>query len=412
MPEMLLRLWNYLRGYVMIQVSGFSVERFLSMAAYRGVYLWNICHGGSGLNCCVGRRDLEKLAPFAEKTGCTVTIAEQRGVPFLFERYQKRKILGAGVLVFVAMLYVLSSFVWTMEVTGNDRLKTADILAACDAEGLAPGVWKRTVDTREVGEHLLLRFSDISWVAVTIQGTHAKINVVETILKPEIVDRVTPTDLVAGKAGVIVSMAASAGTPMAKAGDVVEAGQLLVSSEVRLMVMEEEVGREYVHAAGEVTARVWYHLEDSLPLNYTEKNYTGEQKTHKSLILGDTVVDFLRPDVDASAWDWEILTETPLKIGDYHFPVALRSELARAYVLEEKSRTEEEARQILSAQLKTELEAELPDAAVLEDEEITFVREGDRLIAQATYTVLERIEQEKTPIIGSDEVSDGENPTD
>ena len=39
---MFLALWYYLHGYVMITVSGFSVERFVNMATFRGIYLWNI----------------------------------------------------------------------------------------------------------------------------------------------------------------------------------------------------------------------------------------------------------------------------------------------------------------------------------------------------------------------------------
>lgn len=36
---MFLALWNYIRGYVIIYVTGFSVERFINMAVTK-VYLY------------------------------------------------------------------------------------------------------------------------------------------------------------------------------------------------------------------------------------------------------------------------------------------------------------------------------------------------------------------------------------
>ena len=39
---MFLSVWNYLRGYVTIELSGFSVERFMNLASHKGIYLWDI----------------------------------------------------------------------------------------------------------------------------------------------------------------------------------------------------------------------------------------------------------------------------------------------------------------------------------------------------------------------------------
>ena len=39
---MFLALWNYLRGYVIIYVTGFSVERFINLAVNRGIFIWDI----------------------------------------------------------------------------------------------------------------------------------------------------------------------------------------------------------------------------------------------------------------------------------------------------------------------------------------------------------------------------------
>ena len=91
---------------------------------------------------------------------------------------------------------------------------------------------KHGVDLYEVGEKLMMEYKDIAWIAVDMKGTGVVVNIVETIPKTQYVDREKPTDVVANADGVIVSVAASSGTPMVKEGDEVKKGDLLISSEV------------------------------------------------------------------------------------------------------------------------------------------------------------------------------------
>ena len=136
---------------------------------------------------------------------------------------------GGMLLLFAAGLYLLSSFIWTVRVEGNERLETADLLSACEDMGVKPGVWKRGVDTAEITNALLIRFSDISWVSVSIKGTDVTIKLAETIEKAERIDRETPCDIVASADGVIVQITAETG----------EAGRLIEDMSKQLAVLKE-----------------------------------------------------------------------------------------------------------------------------------------------------------------------------
>ena len=72
MRILFLALWYYLRGYVMIKAKGFSAERFMNMAAYRGVYLWDIAQDGAGMTMNAPCGSLPLLQTCAEKTGCKI----------------------------------------------------------------------------------------------------------------------------------------------------------------------------------------------------------------------------------------------------------------------------------------------------------------------------------------------------
>lgn len=89
---------------------------------------------------------LDILEACAEKTGCVIEILGWGGLPVFFRRLHGRQVWTAGLLLFAAGLYLLSSFVWVVEVEGNERLTREEILSACEEMGLRPGAWKRVAN--------------------------------------------------------------------------------------------------------------------------------------------------------------------------------------------------------------------------------------------------------------------------
>lgn len=392
---MFLALWYYLHGYVIISVTGFSVERFVNLAAYKGIYLWDIHPEGTGVTMKVSVEGFRMLKECGRKTGCRFKILERRGFPFTVHHYQKRKILAAGVLFFVAGLYILSSFVWVIKVEGTERISQEQLLQVCEEMGLKPGVWKKEINTKNITEKLIENFEDISWVSVKIQGTNAQINIVETIPKTEIVDRQTPMDIIASKEGVIFNMAVSAGAPQVKINDVVEKGDLLVSSEVSVKDGEQEIGKEYVHAEAVIKAKLWYDITEEIELNYTQKQYTGEFKDDKSLIIKDNMIDVIKPNIKYENYDVEELYEKPFSIGDYKFPIALKKQRYKQYQWIEKTRTVEEAKKELDETIQQQAQKLLQSDSELVDIQTTFTESENKLTAKAVVTVIERIDEQR-----------------
>ena len=391
---MFLALWYYLHGYVMITVSGFSVERFVNMATFRGIYLWNIQPKGSSIQMNVSSKGYSLLKECAEKTGCQYHIVRRCGLPALIRKYKKRKILAFGILFFVAALYTLSSFVWTIDIEGNERIAKEDILTACENVGMSAGKLKWNMHTDEVTQKLLETFPDISWVSVSIKGTNALVKIVEAIPQPEMIDKVTPSDLIAKKDSVIQSITTEAGTPIVQSGDVVKKGALLISGEVIIAAGEEaEVGREYIHARGTILGKVWYNLEESVPLQYTEKMYTGEEKKDKSIMIGNTILNVIQPNMEDSTYDKEKTSVNQFAIGDFKLPVAYIQETYKVYEIIQKQRTKEQAKKELENKLKQKAE-EIAEGEI-ENIDIIYKIEENNVIATATITVMEEISEEQ-----------------
>ena len=391
---MFLALWYSLRGYVRIRAKGFSAERFMNMAAFRGVYLWDIAYEGAAVTLKAAGGSLDILEACAQKTGCSMEVLGWGGLPAFLRRFRRRQVWSAGLLLFAAGLYLLSSFIWTVRVEGNERLETAELLSACEDLGVKPGVWKRGVDTAEITNRLLVQFSDISWVSVSIKGTDVTIKLAETIEKAERIDRETPCDIVASADGVIVQITAERGTPKVKPGDVVKKGDVLISSELLIGLEGEEQHTEYTAAEGAVTARIWQRLTEELPLQYEEIQYSGVEKENHSIVFSEKELDIIHPD-GAGQWEKTLLSEQPLALGDFELPLHLKKEIWKEYEILEKTRTLEEAKSILEEILRKKTENYLSTYGKIEDSKITFEEYADSVRGEAEITLLERIDEKR-----------------
>lgn len=387
-------LWYYLRGYVKIRAKGFSAERFMNLAAYRGVYLWDVIQTGASMTMKAAGGSIEILEACAEKTGCTMEILGWGGLPAFLGRFRRKQVWAAGLLFFAAGLYFLSSFIWMVEVEGNERLEKEDILSFCGEMGLRPGGWKRNVDTEEVTKRLLEEFPDLSWVSVGIRGTDATIRLAETIEKVELVDQETPCDIIAAQDGVILQITAERGTPLAAAGDVVQKGDILISSELVIGLEGEEQHTEYTAAAGTVTARIWQRLAEEMPLRYEEVVYTGVEKENHSLIFSEKELDVIHPN-GAGEWEKTVLEETPLALGDFELPVKWKKELWRACERVGKERTPAEAKELLEENLRKKAENLLSPYGTIEHIEIKFEEYADCVRGEAEITMAERIDEKR-----------------
>lgn len=395
----------------MIRVSGFSMERFMNMASYRNVVFWDVQTGGMGMEMKTSQDGLKEMEYCGEKTGCHVEVLGYGGLPAKFRRFRKRQALLYGGICFAGILYLLSSFVWVVEVEGNERLATKEILDACKEMHLYPGVWKQKVDTDAVTKALLANFADISWVSVGIQGTDVTIRLAETIEKKEMVEKEIPCDIVAKQGGVIQKVTAERGTPLVQAGDVVEKGDVLISSEITIGLEGEVQDTVYTTAAGTVTAKIWAELSEELPFTYTEKVFDGREKENHVLLWNDTEIDLIHPD-RKTLWKRETIEEKPLALGDFRLPLSLRKEKLRAYENQEKTRTEEQAKKELEKILQKKAKEYAKEKGIVDNIEIQYEVYTDRVRATGTATISLPIGVEKEKGYDAVNGSDGTDNTD
>ena len=176
---MLKRTVNFLRGSVRLEVAGPFPERFLNLCAQNGVPFWGVeWVDQTCLRLNVTRRGSSRAVELAQRVGCTATHARHAGIPYFLERFRRRYALLAGLALSLAAVCVLSRFVLTIDVQGNQTVPTAKILSELRRQGLRPGVYGPGLDQGLLVQETLIQLPELSWMAVNLHGTRDRKSVV------------------------------------------------------------------------------------------------------------------------------------------------------------------------------------------------------------------------------------------
>ena len=138
---MLIRfIYMYLVGFISISVEGFFVERFINKCLVENIFLWNIKNEKSTfLRARIEARDFKKIKKIARKTNCRVKIESKKGLPFFIFNYRKRKIFVIIFLLIFVTIFVLTKFIWNVDIIGTDKINKNEIEALLRNEGIYSG---------------------------------------------------------------------------------------------------------------------------------------------------------------------------------------------------------------------------------------------------------------------------------
>lgn len=387
---MLLKLIiNYILGYLTINVEGYFIERFINMCRNKHILLWNIKRKNSSFIICkIGIKEFKKIRDIAKKTKCKITITSKKGIPFIFEKYKKRKIFLLMMCIIGGLLFVLSQFVWNIEVkiTG-DTLNEDEIINSLNENGLYIGEKKSSIDVKEIINNVRLKREDISWIGIEIKGTNAIVEVVEAEEKPEVVDENDYCSIVSDKPGKILKVIANNGTAMVKPGDIVKEGSLLIAG----WIEGKYTGTRFVRADGKIDALVWYTETASVKLNEKKIEKTGNTEKKYALNINNFRINLYKKLSNFEKYD-TIYTAKKIKIfSNFYIPVEL-IECNNFEIKEENvNYSEEEAKAEAKRRAEEKLNDKVKEKENIRNVTVNYTVEEDEVKAEVTYEVFENI---------------------
>ena len=381
-------IFNYIIGYIRISIEGYYIERFINICRNEKITIWNLKRDKNvKLELNIGIKDLKRLAKIAKQTKCKMKITRKKGLPFIFNKYKKRKLFFVFLIVIIIILAISSNFIWNIQIIEEDKQNIENLYQDVIDSGLAIGTMKSKINTKDIINKVRLKRDDIAWIGIELKGTNAIVRTVKATAKPDIVNDEDYCNIVSDKQGIITKISAQNGTIAVKVGDTVNVGTTLING----WMEGKYTGIRYVHAKGEIQAKVWHTKSKKIPYNTTERIETGNIENKYQIKINNFEINLSKRLSKFKIYD-TIVEENKFKIfSDFYLPISLIKTTNKEVKEEQKKYEIEEAKNLGIQQLQDELDNEIENKEKIVNKIINTYEKEDGIEVYVTYEVLEDI---------------------
>ena len=383
------KLLNFLRGSVLLAVECTMPERLFNLCAAHDIPFWDVkWHSATAFTLRTTRWGHFRLKSVTRELDVTMSVRREKGAPVVLRRFRRRYVLLGAAAVFLLLFWWGNTFLWDIEVHGNDTVPTEQILRALEKQGVKVGTRALSIDQEDLRNHILLELKDISWLAVNVSGCTAHVQVVERHRPPMLLEDAEKCNVIAAKDGLVMKVEALDGRAEVMQGNTVTKGQLLISG----VVDSEMSGVRLLHGMGKVYARTWYDLSASVPLKMEQNIQTVKNRTRFGVIFGKRRINFAPGGSVLGADCDKITLYKPLTLPfGFRLPVTLAVEKFTTAETAPAQRTVDEARREGEQALLRQLQTLMEEDGTVESTRFAAVEKDGYLTVTLKAECLEQI---------------------
>lgn len=393
-------IWSmirYIKGYLLIRVEGYSPERFLNACSHRGIELWGLRSAGGAYEMYMTLKDFRKIKALSKKTGTKVRVRRRYGLPFFLHRYRRRKLFFAGAFLAVCLVYILTLFIWEIDIRGNLRRTDEALLSFLRSRDVYCGMTAGSVDCDQIADDLRGAYADLVWVSASVHGTRLVIQVKENEhLSAQTggkAQETEGTDLAATQDCTILSIVTRQGTPLVHEGDQVKKGDLLVNGRLDLKNDAGEVtGYRYCKAQADITGEYQISYEDTMEREFEIRSYQYERNNlvrQEELFLraGDRIFSFGRLKNNYQEYDYYV-EESQLTVGEnFSLPLFWGRRTAVPCSVRRENYTDSQLQQLLSRRFEKDCQDIEKKGLEIIENDVKIYTEQNAACARGTLTV-------------------------
>ena len=290
------------------------------------------------------------------------------------------------LIVLISILAIASNFIWNIEIIEENE-KMENIYQDVVESGLEIGKMKTKINTKDIINKIRLKRNDIAWMGIEIKGTNAIVRLVKSTAKPDIVNEEDYCNIVSDKQGVITKINAQNGTIAVKVGDTVNVGTTLING----WMEGKYTGIRYVHAKGEIQAKVWHTKSKKIPYNVTERKETGNIENKYKIKINNFEINLSKRLSKFQIYDTIVLDNKFKMFSDFYLPISLEKITNKEIKEEQKKYSVEEAKNLGVEELQKELDNEIENKEKIVNKIINVYEKEDGIEVYVTYEVLEDI---------------------
>lgn len=423
------RVLGWLAGFLLVEIHGQNIERFINLCKNNRMDLWQIAlHKGrkkknedfsscSVMTFKIALSDFYKLRPIARKCKVHPLIIKRFGLPFIIGKMKRHKGFCTGIFGFCCLLFFLSTRVWGISIEGESYHSSESILRYLEGINVYGGMAASDLKCNQLEEKLRHKYSDIGWASVELSGSKIYIRLKEVAMitkekKPH------KGHLIAKDDGTVVSIVTRKGTAKVLAKDKVKKDDILISGLVKLYGDNDVLyAKNYVHADGDVVIETKESYSNLLKGKYTKKVYTDRtRKIHEWRFWKNSFFLYNPLNNLETYKKYDIIREGGqlCPFVSLRFPVYHYTKTFREVVFRDAQYTKKEARDLLLNQYRYYIEQKKAQGYILKKEKIKFTTVGKDYKCSGNLTFWRnedsyRVINKKNKIIYKEKDGDGNN---
>ncbi|MBU3195777.1 sporulation protein YqfD [Clostridium algidicarnis] len=264
---------NNYKGTIEVEVQCLIPERIINLLWNKGVIIKNVRKVNiSTVRFYIAIKDYKYLEESAKVTNSKIRITSRSGIYFFIIKIKKYLGLAIGSVLFLVLIYYMSTFIWSIEIETEKYLSPYEVRKYLMDLGVKPGIKKKDASVAKIEEEMKKR-EDIMWIRARVEGSKMKIKIAERKSPPIIEEDNSTNNIISKMDGEVIRVYTVSGTALVKPGDLVKKGDILINAE------QGKEGATYItKAEGDVMAKTFYEFNKSIKLKGTLKEPTGNMK--------------------------------------------------------------------------------------------------------------------------------------
>ena len=381
---MLKKLFAKLPGYVTVSTA--DVKRAGNVILHRGLVCSNMKVLDGRLYLDVDLLSFKQKIKNFDEFDIKWKIEKAEGLAFFIYRYQKRYGLFLGFALFIALLYLSQSFIWSVSVAPVNGVDSDLVINNLSELDFGVGSFIPKKDVLAISNSYLLHYDDLSYIAINIVGNCAEILTLPAFETPVPTDPAPPSSIIASRDGFIERLEVISGTVVKNAGQAVQKGDVIVSG-----LVEDVRDNTYrlVRSEARAFAKTHRQFTVKVPLDYVEKVKTTVEKVDKTILFFSKEIKFSK---NSCVFDDEydiMISEEPLFLfGSIKLPISIKTTTATKISQTKVTVDENTAGELADKKLRNMLDKEDLEIISINKQ---FITEGDTLTMVCTVYCIENI---------------------
>ena len=285
-------------GKILVEIKILNTERILNLFWTKNIRVYKVRKKDfATLILEIDYLNYSEVKECVESLGGRINIIKSEGFVFFLGNIKKKLSLVVGGLMFLCIIYYLSTYIWAVEVDVQQNIPPFEIRKQLNSIGIKPGIAKSSIDVKEIEKQLENMSSEILWLRVRIEGSTLKV-VVEEKINPPQEQSYEYGNLVATMEGEVKRVYTFAGRAKVKSGQLVKAGDVVIEG------IDGNEGGEYIlPPRGIVIANTFYEKSMNVKISGTQLERSGEKDSDifisifgKKIYLKKAIKDFTHYD--------------------------------------------------------------------------------------------------------------------